>query len=139
MVTLAVLTWLAGALTQMMAPPPAPPPPVPPPRVASAGAEAGQRAFRMCAPCHSVVPSGPNAVGPNLFGVMDRPAGRVGGYRYSNVLMRRADTGLVWDEDTMRSYLTDPRAFLPGGSMAFAGVRDAQRMADLIAYLRTLK
>lgn len=130
MVTIAVLTWLIGALGQVFPPPP-------PLRLPDAAA--GERVFRVCTPCHTSGPGEANKIGPNLSGMMDRPAGKVAGYRYSNALMAKAGAGLVWNEDAVRAYLADPRAFLPGGSKAFAGIKDEQRMADLIAYLRTLK
>jgi len=130
MTIMAFLTWLAMVLAPLV-PKPAP--------QHVADAAAGRRAFGMCVPCHQVTPDGRNTVGPNLFGVMDRKAGAVAGYRYSSALMARAAAGLVWDEAALRAYLADPRKFLPGGSMAFAGIRDAGRMDDMIAYLRTVK
>lgn len=130
MFTIAILTWLAGALAQLFPPPP-------PPRLPDAAA--GERVFRMCTPCHTSAQGEPNKLGPNLFGMMGKPAGKVAGYRYSNAMMTKAGAGLVWNEDALRAYLADPRAFLPGGSKAFAGIKDEQRMADLIAYLRTLR
>lgn len=130
MFSITMLFWLAAALAQLV---PAPPPP----RVADAAA--GERMFRVCAPCHTSARDGPHKIGPNLFGMMDQPAGNQVDFRYSNALSAKAAAGLVWDEHPLRAYLTDPRAFLPGGSKAFAGIKDEQRMADLIAYLRTLK
>lgn len=130
MISIAILTWLAMALAQLVPPPP-------PPRVADAAA--GERVFRACAPCHTNTQGGSHKIGPNLFEILDQPAGKRANFRYSNALMTRASAGLVWDENALRAYLTDPRTFLPGGSKAFAGIKDEQRMADLIAYLRTLK
>jgi len=130
MLLISFVTWLAMVLAPLVPKPP-------PPHVADAAA--GERAFRMCTPCHQVTPDGRNTLGPNLFGVMERKAGALAGYRYSGAMMTRAAAGLVWDEAALRGYLADPRKFLPGGSMAFAGIRDANRMDDLIAYLRTVK
>lgn len=130
MISIAIITWLAMALAQVFPPPP-------PPRVADAAA--GERVFRVCTPCHTSAPGEPHKIGPNLSGMMDRPAGRIAGYRYSNAMTTKAAAGLVWNEEALRAYLADPRAFLPGGSKAFAGIKDAQRMADLIAYLRMLQ
>lgn len=138
MFTIAILTWLASALAQIFPPPPPPLPP-PPALTRAADPELGQRRFRICAACHNIARGGANTIGPNLFGVMDRPAGQVAGYRYSHALMTRAAAGLVWNDETMRAYLTNPRIFLPGSSMAFAGIKDEQQLADMIAYLRTLK
>jgi len=112
-------------------------PPPPPPIVGNA--ENGQKWFRQCAVCHPVSPGGRNTLGPNLLGVFDRPAGAVAGFNYSNAMRTRAAAGLTWSEDNLRAYLTNPRSFLPGGSMAYRGMEDAQHMADVIAYLKVLK
>lgn len=94
---------------------------------------AGERIYRQCAACHSVEP-GQNRAGPHLFGIFGQNAGSVEGFRYSQA-MRDAD--LVWNEETLTAYVTDPRGFLPGTSMRVA-LRDPDDAADLIAYLRTL-
>jgi cytochrome c len=75
-------------------------------------------------------------VGPNLYGVFDRAAGSVDGFRYSAALRAKAGEGLKWDEATLRAYIANPKAVIPGGSMAFAGLRNEQQLNDLIAYLR---
>jgi cytochrome c len=99
-------------------------------------ADAGQRVYNQCRACHTVDQGGRNGVGPNLYGVFDRAAGSVDGFRYSAALRAKAGEGLKWDEATMRAYLANPKAVIPGGSMAFAGLRNEQQLNDLIAYLR---
>jgi cytochrome c len=99
-------------------------------------ADAGQRVYNQCRACHTVDQGGRNGVGPNLYGVFDRAAGSVEGFRYSAALRTKAGEGLKWDEATMRAYLANPKAVIPGGSMAFAGLRNEQQLNDLIAYLR---
>jgi cytochrome c len=99
-------------------------------------ADAGQRVFNQCRACHTVDQGGRNGVGPNLYGVFDRRAGAVEGFRYSAALRAKAEGGLIWDEATIRAYLANPKAVIPAGSMAFAGLRNEQQMNDLIAYLR---
>lgn len=94
---------------------------------------AGERVYRQCAACHSVEP-GQNRAGPHLFGIVGQNAGSVEGFRYSRA-MRDAD--IVWNEENLTAYVTDPRGFLPGTSMRVA-LRDPDDAADLIAYLRTL-
>ena len=107
------------------------------PAIASAqDAEAGQRVFNQCRACHTVDQGGRNGVGPNLHGVFDRAAGSVEGFRYSSALRGKVAEGLKWDEATMRAYITNPKAVIPAGSMAFAGLRNEQQLNDLIAYLR---
>jgi cytochrome c len=97
---------------------------------------AGQRVFNQCRACHTVEQGGRNGVGPNLHGVFDRRAAAVEGFRYSRPMQQKAEEGLTWTEDNLRAYIANPRAFVPGGTMAYAGLRNEQQMNDLIAYLR---
>jgi cytochrome c len=97
--------------------------------------EAGQRAFRVCAACHTLEP-GAHRTGPSLAGVFGRKAGSAAGFhRYSEAL-RSVD--LVWRADTLDAFLTDPQGFLPGNRMTFPGIEEQPVRADLIAFLRTL-
>lgn len=100
---------------------------------------AGQRVYNQCRACHTIDANGRNGVGPNLFGIIGAPAARSEGFRYSNAMRERATAGLTWTEENMRAYLTNPREFLPGGSMAFAGLRNQQQLDDLIAFLNQAK
>ncbi|WP_135468333.1 c-type cytochrome [Crenalkalicoccus roseus] len=97
---------------------------------------AGQRVFNQCRACHTVEQGGRNGVGPNLHGVFDRKAAAVEGFRYSRPMQQKAEEGLTWTEDNLRAYIANPRAVVPGGTMAYAGLRNEQQMNDLIAYLR---
>ena len=99
-------------------------------------ADAGQRIFNQCRACHVIAAGGRNGVGPNLHGLWDRAAGTVEGFRYSAPMRAKATEGLVWNEANLRAYLTDPKAVVPAGSMAFAGIRNPQQLNDLIAYLQ---
>lgn len=99
-------------------------------------AEAGQRVFNQCRACHTINQGGRNGVGPNLFGIWDRPAGSIEGFRYSAPMRERAAAGLVWTEENLRAYITDPKAIVPGGSMSFVGLRNEEQRNNLIAYLR---
>ena len=95
-------------------------------------AEAGQRVFNQCRACHQVGENARNLVGPQLNGLFGREAGSVEDYNYS-----QAFEGLdkVWDHENFAVYIQDPRGVTPGTKMVFAGLRDEQRIADLIAYL----
>jgi cytochrome c len=93
----------------------------------------GRRAFARCRACHTITPGGPNMTGPNLYGLFGRPAGRHEGYTYSNAL-QAAD--FTWDADRLDQWLANPRTFLPGSKMSFAGVPDDQDRRDLIAWLK---
>jgi cytochrome c len=61
------------------------------------------------------------------------------GFRYSASMRQKAEGGLVWSEDTLRAYIRNPKEVVPGGSMAFAGLRNEQQLNDLLAYLREQK
>jgi cytochrome c len=98
---------------------------------AEGDAAAGERVFVRCQVCH-VLDQEQNRIGPHLVGVFGREAGAVEGYNYSPA-MQEAD--VVWDVETLDAYLTDPRAYIPGNKMAFAGLRNEEERANLIAYL----
>lgn len=97
---------------------------------------AGQRVFNQCSACHTINQGGPNRVGPNLHGVIGRKAGSVEGFRYSANMKQLGEGGLVWNEETLRPYLTNPKAVAPQGIMAFPGIRNEQQLNDVIAYVK---
>jgi cytochrome c len=98
-------------------------------------AAAGGQVFKsQCSICHSSQ-AGRNIIGPSLFSVVGRHSGMVPGFRYSEA---NKASGLVWDISTLDRYLTAPRQVVPGTLMTYAGLKDQQRRADLIAYLATL-
>lgn len=92
----------------------------------------GQKQFGKCRSCHTLTPGGPNMTGPNLHGVFGRKAGAHPDYAYSDAIVQ---TGWVWDQQKLDGWLADPREFLPGTKMSFAGLDDAEDRRDLIAYL----
>jgi cytochrome c len=98
--------------------------------------EAGRRVFNQCSACHTINQGGPNRVGPNLHGVMGRKAGSIEGFRYSANLKQLGEGGHVWNEETLRPYLQNPKAVAPQGIMAFPGIRNEQQLNDVIAYVK---
>src|SRR3712207_1350251 len=96
-------------------------------------AAAGEKVFAQCRACHQVGENAKNAVGPVLNGLFGRKAGTVEGYNYSPA---NKNSGLTWDEATFRDYIKDPRAKVPGTKMVYAGLKDEQRVNDLVAYLK---
>lgn len=102
-------------------------------------AAAGQRVFAQCRACHTVDNGGRNGVGPNLFGIYGSPAGKREGFRYSANMQELAQGGLTWTSENLNTYIRNPKDLVPRGSMAFAGVRNDEQRANLIAYLQTLK
>jgi cytochrome c len=104
--------------------------------LASASAEKGAAAAKQCASCHTFEKGGPNRVGPNLSDIVghERGTGR-GGFNFSAAMKAK---GGQWTYDELNKFLKDPRGYIPGTNMTFAGLsRDSQR-ADVIAYLRSL-
>ena len=98
-------------------------------------AKAGEVVFKsQCSICHSVQ-AGRNMIGPSLFGIVGRTAGTIPGFHYSPA---NKDSGLTWDTATLDRYLTSPSTVVPHTIMTYAGLKDAQKRADLIAYLSTL-
>ena len=97
-------------------------------------AAAGEKVFLVCKGCHQVGDNAKNAVGPVLNGLIGRKAGSVEGYNYSDA---NKNSGITWSEATFTEYIKDPKAKIPGTKMAFAGVKDEQKIKDLIAYLHT--
>ncbi len=100
----------------------------------AADAEAGKAVFSKCKACHQIGEGAKNAVGPNLTGVYGRTSGAVEGYKYSEAM---AGANLVWDEATLKEYLANPKAKVPGNKMVFAGIKDPVDEDNLIAYLKT--
>jgi cytochrome c len=96
-------------------------------------AAAGERVFAQCRACHQVGETAKNAVGPVLNGLFGRKSGTVEGYNYSPA---NKNSGITWDEATFRDYIKDPRAKIPGTKMIYAGLKDEQRVTDLVAYLK---
>ncbi len=92
-----------------------------------------------CQACHDLSKKKKNIVGPYLFGIVGRPAGGVVTFKYSDAFMQKADAGLVWTTKDLDRYLTNPKHFIPGTKMLFAGISDPQKRDNLITYLRTLK
>ncbi len=99
----------------------------------------GQAAFNRCRACHAIGPGAHNKAGPQLNGIVGRKAAAVPGFDYSEAMKAQGVAGLVWTEAKLSAYLQSPDAFLPGGVMAFAGVKDEGQLQDLIAFLKTHK
>lgn len=95
------------------------------------------KAFAQCGACHSVE-ADRNIIGPSLASVYGAKAGHVGDFAYSKAMREAGASGLTWNDATLNSYLENPRAVVPGTSMSYAGMRNPQKRAEIIAYLKTL-
>lgn len=96
-------------------------------------AAAGEKAFTACKACHAF---GKNGAGPDLKGVVGRKAGSHEGFSYSDALK---NSGLTWDEATLKEWIKDPKAKVPGNKMMYAGIKDDKKLGDIVAYLASQK
>jgi cytochrome c2 len=96
-------------------------------------AGAGKAVFSKCKACHTLDASGKNAVGPNLYGVVNRPVAAAAGYKYSDAMKGKSPE--VWSPSLLDQYLADVKGVVPGTKMTFAGLTAAGDRANLIAYL----
>lgn len=103
--------------------------------LASSDVAKGEQSAKKCAACHTFNKGGPNRVGPNLWGVVERPKGTEGGFNYSAALKGK---GGNWSYDDLNKFLANPKGFVQGTNMQFAGINRASERADLINYLHTL-
>ncbi len=93
---------------------------------------AGKKVFAKCKACH-VAEEAKNRVGPNLVGIVGRPAGSVADFKYSSAMK---DSGITWDEAALSEYLANPKGKIPGNKMAFVGLKKPEDIANVIAYLQ---
>lgn len=107
------------------------------PAFADGDAEAGKRVFNRCMACHDGKRD-VNKVGPHLVGVVGRKAGGLESFmgKYSEAMVAAGNGGLVWDEANLAAYIKAPKEFIPGNRMAFAGIKDEEDLANLIAWLK---
>jgi cytochrome c len=97
-------------------------------------AAAGAHVFLRCKACHQIGDNAKNMVGPALTGIVGRPAGTYPDYNYSDA---NKNSGLTWDETTLKVYLKDPKAKVPGTKMTFPGLSSDADIDNVIAYLKT--
>src|SRR5262245_4024816 len=111
------------------------------PVFAEGDAAKGKAAFVKCAVCHQIGPGAKTLVGPELNGIVGRPAAAVADYAiYSPGMKQLGAEGFVWSLESIDKWIADPKAMIPDSPMAltFQGVADAQERADIIAYLKTV-
>ena len=97
---------------------------------------AGQRVFALCSSCHQIGGTAGAAFGPQLTGIVGRPAAATKDYAYSPAMKA---SRLVWTEQNLAAFVRDPGKVVPGTKMRFWGISDERQIADLLAYLRSVK
>ncbi len=101
----------------------------------NASAENGQAAFKRCSTCHTTDKGGRNSTGPNLWGIVGRARASHEGFNYSTAMKSKEGE---WTYEELAHFIHNPKGYIPGNKMAFAGLKDEAEIADLLAYLRTL-
>ncbi|MGO9391651.1 c-type cytochrome [Rhodoblastus sp.] len=94
---------------------------------------AGEKVFAKCLQCHHIGVGAKNFYGPELNGLIGRKAGSVPGYNYSDATK---NSGIVWSETTLRTYLKQPKHDVPGTNMTFPGLQNEADISNVIAYIK---
>jgi cytochrome c len=93
--------------------------------------------YPKCRACHLVGEGAKNTVGPQLNGIIGKPAGMVPNYNYSENMKELGAKGLIWNDENLHKYLENPKSVVPQGKMAFPGLKEKGDRDDVIAFLKT--
>jgi cytochrome c len=102
--------------------------------LASASIQQGTSIARQCQACHNLGKGQGTKIGPDLYGVVGRPRASEPGFNYSSAMKTKGGT---WTFDELNKFLTDPRGYIPGTLMTFAGLQSEKQRADVIDFLNS--
>jgi cytochrome c len=97
-----------------------------------ADAALGKKVYNKCKACHSIDKE-KNKIGPHLVKLISRKSGSVEGFKYSDA-MKNSD--IIWNDETLKGFLANPKKYLPGTKMMFGGIKNEEKLSDLIDYLK---
>ena len=103
-----------------------------------ANAEDGSKVAKKCVSCHNFESGGANKIGPNLYNIVDRQMASIDSFGYSKALSERGNNSESWGFENLFYFLENPKKWLPGTIMGYAGIRKPSDRADLIAYLHEI-
>jgi len=105
------------------------------PTLAGGDADMGKKVFRKCKACHAIGEGAKNKVGPVLTGVIDAPLGANPDFKYSKAMKLKNEEGEVWTTENLTTFLTKPKDVVPGTKMSFPGLKKAEDIENILAYI----